>query len=96
VRDQNTFDAGLRKKRLMTLQHLFLLHRYKATAVHFLSPTEDNHAQTQRMQSRGIYANVHEEIGQVIVAEVNRETIARLVDANSDAMAKLIEAAPAK
>jgi isocitrate lyase len=96
IRDQNNFDPALRMKRLMTLQHVFLLHRYKATAVHFLTPTEDNHAQTQRMQSRGIYANVHEEIGQVIVAEVNRETIARLVDANSDAMAKLIEAAPAK
>src|SRR5262249_53918480 len=29
VRDQNTFDSGLRKKRLMTLNHLFLVHRYK-------------------------------------------------------------------
>ena len=30
VRDQNTFDTALRKKRLMTLIHLFLIHRYKA------------------------------------------------------------------
>ena len=29
VRDQNTFDEALRKKRLMTLIHLFLIHRYK-------------------------------------------------------------------
>ncbi|MCB9647568.1 MAG: isocitrate lyase family protein [Deltaproteobacteria bacterium] len=96
IRDQNNFDPAMRMKRLMTLQHVFLLHRYKATAVHFLTPTEDNHAQTQRMQSRGIYANVHEEIGQVIVAEVNRESIDRLVDPESGAMAKLIEAAPTK
>ena len=30
VRDQNTFDQSLRQKRLMTLMHLFLIHRYKA------------------------------------------------------------------
>jgi isocitrate lyase len=29
IRDQNTFDLGLRKKRLMTLAQLFLIHRYK-------------------------------------------------------------------
>jgi isocitrate/methylisocitrate lyase len=26
IRDQNTFDTALRKKRLMTLIHLFLVH----------------------------------------------------------------------
>ena len=26
----------------MTLMHLFLIHRYKAGAVHYLTPTEDN------------------------------------------------------
>ena len=30
VRDQNTFAESLRKKRLMTLVHLFLVHRFKA------------------------------------------------------------------
>ena len=43
VRDQNTFDQSLRRKRLMTLLHLFLIHRYKAQAIHYLTPTEDNH-----------------------------------------------------
>jgi hypothetical protein len=32
VRDQTTFDSSLRKKRLMTLNHLFLVHRYKIWA----------------------------------------------------------------
>ena len=31
IRDMNTFDTSLRKKRLMTLAHLFLIHRYKTT-----------------------------------------------------------------
>ena len=30
IRDMNTFDGSLRKKRLMTLAHLFVLHRYKS------------------------------------------------------------------
>src|SRR6516225_6993085 len=34
VRDQNTFEGTLRQKRLMTLNHLFLIHRYKIWAVH--------------------------------------------------------------
>src|SRR5207253_4101088 len=45
VRDQNTFDSALRKKRLMTLTHLFLIHRYKLWAVHYVSPTDDNRYQ---------------------------------------------------
>src|SRR5260370_41771546 len=30
VRDMNTLDESFRQKRLMTLMHLFLIHRYKA------------------------------------------------------------------
>ena len=52
VRDQNTFDPSLRRKRLMTLLHLFLIHRYKAAAVHYLTPTEDNHRASASMQRR--------------------------------------------
>src|SRR6516162_2599697 len=48
VRDQNTFDSDLRKKRLMTLNHLFLIHRYKIWSVHYVSPTEDNRYQARR------------------------------------------------
>ena len=63
VRDMNTFDPSLRKKRLMTLAHLFLLHRYKAGLVHYLSPTEDNQHQALKMQRLGIFGNVNTEAG---------------------------------
>ena len=48
VRDQNTFDEALRQKRLMTLIHLYLVHRYKVKLVHYVSPTEDNRYQAQQ------------------------------------------------
>ena len=57
VRDQNTFDTSLRRKRLMTLLHLFLIHRYKADAIHYLTPTEDNHGAAASMKKRGIFTN---------------------------------------
>jgi len=71
IRDQNTFDLSLRKKRLMTLAHLFLIHRYKVGWVHYLSPTEDNQHQTQKMKDLGIFSKVNNEAGLIIVAEVN-------------------------
>jgi isocitrate lyase len=79
VRDQNTFDPALRRKRLMTLAHLYLIHRYQAGSVHYVSPTEDNRVQTARMQELGIYRAVGTEVGEIIVAEVNRSRIADLV-----------------
>src|SRR6185437_9903930 len=82
IRDQNTFDEKLRRKRLMTLCQLFLIHRYKSDSVHYLTPTEDNHRQTERMKSRGIFRSVAEEVGQIIVADVAKERIAALVSAD--------------
>ena len=55
IRDQNTFDESLRRKRLMTLLHVFLIHRYKAAAIHYLTPTEDNHRQCESLQRLGIF-----------------------------------------
>ena len=78
VRDQNTV-APLRKKRLMTLSQLFLIHRYNASSVHFVTPTEDNQFQTQKMKSLGIFSNVSTEIGQIIVANVSQERVAELL-----------------
>ena len=31
----------------MTLVQLFLIHRYSAASLHYLTPTDDNHRQTQ-------------------------------------------------
>ena len=91
VRDQNTFDESLRKKRLMTLVHLFLVHRYKADSVHYVSPTQDNRYQTAKMKTHGIFSEVSSEIGDIIVATVNADRIAELLKPDLKALRRLIE-----
>ncbi len=90
VRDQNTFDEKLRQKRLMTLIHLYLVHRYKADSVHYVSPTEDNQYQAAKMKSHGIYAAVNTEVGQIIVADVDRARVEALLAADRVELGKLI------
>jgi isocitrate lyase len=92
IRDQNTFDPALRRKRLMTLLHLFLVHRYRASSVHYLTPTDDNRRQTERMAVGGLYGAVHDEVGDIIVAEVDSGTIRELVAPDSAALSALIAA----
>ena len=43
VRDQ-TVKPDYRKRRLMTLAQLFLVHRYSADSIHYVTPTDDNQA----------------------------------------------------
>lgn len=90
VRDQNTFAEPLRKKRLMTLIHLFLVHRFKAESVHYVTPTEDNRYQTEKMKSHGIFREVTTEIGEIIVADVNPPRIAELLATERAALLALI------
>ncbi|HEV2006745.1 MAG TPA: isocitrate lyase ICL2 [Candidatus Limnocylindrales bacterium] len=90
VRDQNTFDAALRRKRLMTLIHLFLIHRYRAASVHYMTPNRANGRQTAKMQAQGIYSAVNTEVGQIIVADVNAARIAELVSPDRAALGQLI------
>ncbi|HEV8581021.1 MAG TPA: isocitrate lyase ICL2 [Thermoanaerobaculia bacterium] len=90
VRDQNTFAEPLRKKRLMTLIHLWLVHRFKADTVHYVTPTEDNLYQTAKMKSHGIFREVNQEVGQIIVAEVNHPRIADLLAPDREALWQLI------
>lgn len=91
VRDQNNFDLALRQKRLMTLVHLFLIHRYKADSVHYVTPTDDNQKQAARMQARGIYKSVQTEIGEIIVADVVKERIKELAAPDKNAIKALIK-----
>jgi isocitrate lyase len=93
VRDQNTFEAALRRKRLMTLLHLFLIHRYRASAVHYLTPTDDNRHQGQRMLELGIFKSVNDEVGEIIVADVNAALIRALVDPAGSELEHLITGA---
>ncbi|HEV8238283.1 MAG TPA: isocitrate lyase ICL2 [Thermoanaerobaculia bacterium] len=90
VRDQNTFAEHLRKKRLMTLIHLWLVHRFKADSVHYVTPTEDNQYQTQKMKSHGIFREVNREVGQIIVAEVDHARVSQLLAADREALHCLI------
>ena len=89
VRDQHTV-APLRKKRLMTLVHLFLIHRYKAGSVHYVTPNEDNQVQAGRMKSLGIFSEVHTEIGQIIVAHVGMQIVAGLLRPDRSALVEMI------
>ena len=88
-RDQNTV-APLRKKRLMTLVHLFLIHRYKAASVHYVTPNEDNQLQADRMKSLGIFSDVHTEIGQIIVAHIGAQVVVKLLKPDRSALAEMI------
>lgn len=90
VRDQNTFDSALRQKRLMTLNQLFLIHRYKIDSVHYLTPTDDNQRQTAGMMVRGLFHSVNSEVGKIIVADVNKARIQELVDPDRVALNALI------
>jgi isocitrate lyase len=90
VRDQNTFDEKLRQKRLMTLIHLYLVHRYQADVVHYVSPTDDNQYQAGKMRSHGIFAQVNTDVGQIIVADVDAARIAELLQPDRVRLRKLI------
>ena len=74
----------------MTLIHLFLLHRYKAASVHYVSPTDDNRYQTEKMKARGLFSDVHDEVGQIIVADVDRLRVAELLRPDGEQLAELI------
>ena len=91
IRDQNTFDTALRKKRLMTLIHLFLVHRFKASSVHYVSPTDDNRYQAQKMKAHGLFTDVHDEVGQVIVADVSADGVKALLAADHGRLHDLIQ-----
>jgi isocitrate lyase len=90
IRDQNTFDESLRKKRLMTLMHLYLVHRYGAESVHFVTPTDDNQYQAAKMKEQGIFRDVTTEVGLIIVANVNATRIGELLAEDRVALGNLI------
>jgi isocitrate lyase len=90
VRDQNTFAESLRRKRLMTLVHLFLVHRFKVDSVHYVTPSDDNQYQASKMRSHGIFREVNTDVGQIIVADVNHERISELLTLDREALRRLI------
>jgi isocitrate lyase len=90
VRDQNTFDPALRQKRLMVLAHLFLIHRYKLESVHYLTPTDDNQRQAAKMRELGIYSTVNDEVGEILVADVDAARVKEFLATDRAALQGLI------
>jgi isocitrate lyase len=90
VRDQNNFDLGLRRKRLMTLVQLFLFHRYKVDSAHYVTPTQDNERQAEAMKAQGLFGSVTQEVGAIIVADVDKERVKELLAADRAALKALI------
>ena len=90
VRDQNTFAEKMRQKRLMDVIHLWLIHRFKPEIVYYVTPTEDNIYQTEKMKSHGIFSNVYQEVGEIIVADVNQPRIDELLAPDREALKRLI------
>jgi isocitrate lyase len=90
VRDQNTFAEKLRQKRLMDVIHLWLIHRFKPEIVYYVTPTEDNIYHTEKMKSHGIFSDVYQEVGEIIVADVNQARIEELLAPDREALGRLI------
>jgi len=90
IRDQETIDTALRQKRLMTIVHLFLIHRYKAESIHYVTPTDDNAKQTAGMRKLGIFDEVSKEIGDIIVAGIDGDRMDELLKADRAELGKLI------
>jgi isocitrate lyase len=90
IRDQETVDTSLRQKRMMTLLHLFIIHRYRAVSIHYVTPTPDNQKQTTGMQALGLFTAVNAEVGDIIVADVDPDRIRELLETDREALGRLI------
>jgi len=90
VRDQNTLNPDFRMKRFMTLNQIFLMHRYKTNSFHYVTPSEDNKRQTEGMKKLGIFKEVSKEIGDIIVASVDSAKVTDLLAENKVKLKKLI------
>jgi len=92
IRNQGTAPT-LQRKRLMTLLQLFLVHRYEADSVHYVTPTEDNENLARGMERAGILLHVYTEVGSIIVADVNAERVSELLQPGHADLQKLIQKA---
>jgi len=88
VKDQNTVKK-YRNRRLMSLMHFFLLHRYKTDIVHYLTPTNDNRLSVQRMILNGVFRWARTDDPNIIAIEV--ETVrAQKIFANDESIKRFI------
>lgn len=88
VKDQNTVKQ-YRSRRLMTLMHFFLLHRYKTDLVHYVSPTDDNRLSVHRMIQNGVFRESRTDDPNIIAIEVNTDR-AQKIFANDESVKRFI------
>lgn len=88
VKDQNTVRQ-YRSRRLMTLMHFFLLHRYKTDLVHYVTPTDDNRLSVHRMIQNGVFREARTDDPNVIAIEVNTAR-AQKIFANDESIKRFI------
>ena len=75
----------------MDVIHLWLIHRFKPEIVYYVTPTEaDNIYQTEKMKFHGNSSNVYQEVGEIIVADVNQPRIDELLASDREALKRLI------
>ena len=88
VKDQNTVKK-YRARRLMTLMHFFLLHRYKTDLVHYVTPTNDNRVSVRRMIQNGVFRGARTDDPNIIAIEVDTARAQRIF-ANDQSLKKFI------
>ncbi len=88
VKDQNTVKK-YRARRLMTLMHFFLLHRFKTDIVHYVSPTDDNLLSVNRMIQNGVFKKSRTDDPNIIAMEVDTARSQKIF-ANDDSIRRFI------
>jgi isocitrate lyase len=88
VKDQNTVKK-YRARRLMTLMHFFLLHRYKTDLVHYVTPTDDNRISVRRMIQNGVFRGTRTDDPNIIAIEVDTARSQKIF-ANDESLKKFI------
>jgi isocitrate lyase len=95
VKDQNTVKK-YRNRRLMSLMHFFLLHRYKTDLVHYVTPNSDNRLSVQRMIHNSVFRSARTDDPNIIAIEVDTLQ-AQKIFANDESIERFIakpQAAP--
>jgi isocitrate lyase len=88
VKDQNTVKK-YRSRRLMSLMHFFLLHRYKTDLVHYVTPTDDNRLSVRRMIHNGVFREARTDDPNIIAIEVDTAH-AQKIFANDESIKQFI------
>jgi isocitrate lyase len=88
VKDQNTVKR-FRNRRLMSLVHFFLLHRYKTDLVHYVTPSGDNRLSVQRMIHNGVFRSARTDDPNIIAIEVDTAK-AQKIFANDESIRRFI------